>query len=129
MQQHLVSSGRDVRAFERAFRAHFRTSKPASHPPATRHIATNVAARPSPPGFTTMSNLVNAPARLSEPRQSVTLVNGEDYRIQANVELSAVPSALLKQCTLFYTNEMEGLAKKIAAHAGGNIKLGKIRWK
>jgi len=60
---------------------------------------------------------------------STGLASGEDYRIQANVELSTVPAALLKQCTLFYTNEMEVLAKKVAAHAGGNIKLGKVRWK
>lgn len=52
-----------------------------------------------------------------------------DYRIQANLEVSQIPLNLRKSCVLFYTNEFEDLAKKIAAEAGGNIKLGKIRWK
>lgn len=60
---------------------------------------------------------------------SSAVLKSGDYRIQANVEVAKIPPALRKNCVLFYTNDMEDLAKKVAAHAGGNIELGKIRWK
>lgn len=42
---------------------------------------------------------------------------------------AAIPPQLRKNCVLFYTNDMEDLARKVAAEANGNIELGKIRWK
>jgi hypothetical protein len=61
--------------------------------------------------------------------QAPSLASGEDYRIQANVDPAVIPQHLRKECVLFYTGDMEELAHKVAAQAGGNIELGKIRWK
>ncbi|KAL6745527.1 ribose-phosphate pyrophosphokinase [Haematococcus lacustris] len=61
--------------------------------------------------------------------QGPSLSSVEDFRISVNVDPAAIPANLRKNCILFYTNDMEELAKKIAGHADGNIELGKIRWK
>jgi len=58
-----------------------------------------------------------------------SLASGEDFRVTANIDVASTPLQLRKNCVLFYTHDMEDLAKKIAAQAGGNIELGKIRWK
>jgi hypothetical protein len=58
-----------------------------------------------------------------------SLASGEDFRVTANIDVASTPLQLRKNCVLFYTHDMEDLAKKISAHAGGNIELGKIRWK
>ncbi|GFH21357.1 uncharacterized protein HaLaN_18646, partial [Haematococcus lacustris] len=61
--------------------------------------------------------------------QGPSLSSVEDFRISVNVDPAAIPANLRKNCILFYTNDMEELAKKVAGHADGNIELGKIRWK
>jgi hypothetical protein len=52
----------------------------------------------------------------------------DDYRIVNNIDASAVPEDLKKDCILFYTPETEALARKIAAE-GSHVQLGNIRWK
>jgi hypothetical protein len=61
--------------------------------------------------------------------QPPSLASGEDFRINANVDPASIPQHLRKNCILFYTGEMEELAKRVAQHAGGSIELGKIRWR
>lgn len=51
-----------------------------------------------------------------------------DYRIVTNIDASAVPERLKKECILFYTQDTEPLARKIAAQ-GSHVQLGNIRWK
>lgn len=80
------------------------------------------------PRYTDGFNMANRQSS-SGIAQAPSLASGEDYRIQANVEVAQIPVELRKNCVLFYTNDMEELAKKVAAQAGGNIELGKIRWK
>jgi hypothetical protein len=59
---------------------------------------------------------------------SAALASLDDYRIVSNIDASAVPEALKKDCILFYTPETEPLARKIAAQ-GQHVTLGNIRWK
>jgi hypothetical protein len=62
----------------------------------------------------------------TEGRPSLTSI--DDYRIVNNIDASAVPEDLKKDCILFYTPDTEALARKIAAE-GSHVQLGNIRWK
>ncbi len=75
-------------------------------------------------------NMSSRPSNSGAPPQTApSLASVEDYRITTNVEVSQIPQALRKNCVLFYTNDMEDLAKRVADQAGGNIELGRIRWR
>eukprot|EP00878_Enallax_costatus_P002401 GHUV01002577.1.p1 GENE.GHUV01002577.1~~GHUV01002577.1.p1 ORF type:complete len:401 (+),score=76.86 GHUV01002577.1:709-1911(+) len=62
-----------------------------------------------------------------EQRPSIS-VSLDDYRIVGNIDTSAVPESLKKDCILFYTPETEPLARKVAQE-GSHVQLGNIRWK
>lgn len=76
-------------------------------------------------------NFIISKQRMATPSlpKVPSMASGEDYRMTANINVENTPLELRKNCVLFYTHDMEELAQKIAAHAGGNIVLGRIRWK
>jgi hypothetical protein len=79
--------------------------------------------------FSMSNTALPAPSGVRAPVGNQTASIDVDYRIQANVDPEQIPDYLRKNCVLFYTNDMEDLAKRVAAQGGGNIELGKIRWK
>lgn len=53
----------------------------------------------------------------------------KDYRIAApNIEVTAVPEYLKKDCILFYYPDTEPLAKRIVEVSNGSVELGEIVW-
>ncbi len=53
----------------------------------------------------------------------------KDYRIAPpNIEATAVPDYLKKDCILFYYPDTEPLAKRIVEESNGNVELGEIVW-
>eukprot|EP00882_Tetradesmus_deserticola_P026963 GHRQ01029788.1.p1 GENE.GHRQ01029788.1~~GHRQ01029788.1.p1 ORF type:complete len:119 (+),score=1.86 GHRQ01029788.1:76-432(+) len=73
-----------------------------------------------------MAATANTLNKTLEGRVSLTSI--DDYRIVNNIDASAVPEDLKKDCILFYTPDTEPLARKIAAE-GSHVQLGNIRWK
>uniref|UniRef100_A0A383W0Y5 ribose-phosphate diphosphokinase n=1 Tax=Tetradesmus obliquus TaxID=3088 RepID=A0A383W0Y5_TETOB len=73
-----------------------------------------------------MAATANTLNKTLEGRPSLTSI--DDYRIVNNIDSSAVPEELKKDCILFYTPDTEPLARKIAAE-GTHVQLGNIRWK
>lgn len=58
-----------------------------------------------------------------------SLMSGEDFRYNINIDAAAIPHKLKKECVLFYAPETEELAHKVAALGGGSIELGSVKWR
>lgn len=68
------------------------------------------------------------PVQGSAVATSSVLASLDTYRETANIDAALIPDNLKKDCVLFYTPDMEVLARKIAA-AGQRVELGEIRWR